>query len=262
MAASYRVDRTLSAYPPGSLDRIEPAWHPPKVDLCRIPVVIPEPEWVIWLPCSSGDDDIMPPESSFVKRRSQPLEEHRLKNLLEQARAYPACPERSRGELGEEMRSASPPPIAQSKPTPAGSGATYPPTTCVTRPKRCPELSEGWAAPPRWPLHRLPSTAPEAGKHPIGRTPAKILSRKTGATPQGLPLPRSTPTRVRKTGACTLATPLPRSTPTPVGKTPCSRWITIQRSIHFQKLAAWAQERERGLNDLAEAWLLVEPAVC
>jgi aryl-alcohol dehydrogenase-like predicted oxidoreductase len=59
-----------------------------------------------------------------------------------------------------------------------------------------------------------------------------------------------------------LATPLPRSTPTRVGETPCSRWITIQRSIHFQKLAAWAQERERGPNELAEAWLLAEPAVC
>jgi aryl-alcohol dehydrogenase-like predicted oxidoreductase len=29
-----------------------------------------------------------------------------------------------------------------------------------------------------------------------------------------------------------------------------------------EKLAAWAQERERGLNELAEAWLLGEPAVC
>jgi aryl-alcohol dehydrogenase-like predicted oxidoreductase len=28
-----------------------------------------------------------------------------------------------------------------------------------------------------------------------------------------------------------------------------------------EKLAAWAQERERGLNELAEAWLLAEPAV-
>jgi aryl-alcohol dehydrogenase-like predicted oxidoreductase len=27
-------------------------------------------------------------------------------------------------------------------------------------------------------------------------------------------------------------------------------------------LAAWAQELERGLNELAEAWLLAEPAVC
>jgi aryl-alcohol dehydrogenase-like predicted oxidoreductase len=30
----------------------------------------------------------------------------------------------------------------------------------------------------------------------------------------------------------------------------------------IEKLAAWAQERERGLNELAEAWLLAEPAVC
>jgi aryl-alcohol dehydrogenase-like predicted oxidoreductase len=29
-----------------------------------------------------------------------------------------------------------------------------------------------------------------------------------------------------------------------------------------EKLATWAQERERGLNELAEAWLLGEPAVC
>jgi len=30
----------------------------------------------------------------------------------------------------------------------------------------------------------------------------------------------------------------------------------------IERLAAWAQERERGLNELAEAWLLAEPAVC
>jgi aryl-alcohol dehydrogenase-like predicted oxidoreductase len=30
----------------------------------------------------------------------------------------------------------------------------------------------------------------------------------------------------------------------------------------LERLAAWAQERERGLNELAEAWLLAEPAVC
>jgi hypothetical protein len=42
MAASYRVDRTIPAYPPGSLDRIEPAWHAQKVDLCRIPTTISE----------------------------------------------------------------------------------------------------------------------------------------------------------------------------------------------------------------------------
>jgi aryl-alcohol dehydrogenase-like predicted oxidoreductase len=30
----------------------------------------------------------------------------------------------------------------------------------------------------------------------------------------------------------------------------------------IEKLTAWAQERGRGLNELAEAWLLAEPAVC
>jgi aryl-alcohol dehydrogenase-like predicted oxidoreductase len=30
----------------------------------------------------------------------------------------------------------------------------------------------------------------------------------------------------------------------------------------IEKLAAWAAERDRGLNELAEAWLLTQPQVC
>ncbi len=29
-----------------------------------------------------------------------------------------------------------------------------------------------------------------------------------------------------------------------------------------ERLAAWAQARDRGLNELAQAWLLVQPQVC
>jgi len=64
----------------------------------------------------------------FVKRRNQPMEEHRPKKLLDQVRA---CP-----ELGEGMPSASNTiPIAPSRPTSAGSSATSTSAICVTRPK-------------------------------------------------------------------------------------------------------------------------------
>jgi len=78
------------------------------------------------------------------------MEEHRPKKLLDQVRA---CP-----ELAEGMPSASnTTPIVPSKPTLAGSNATSTSTACVTHPKQCPELVEGWVLPrsrpfsPTWP---------------------------------------------------------------------------------------------------------------
>jgi hypothetical protein len=76
------------------------------------------------------------------------MEEHRPKKLLDQVHACPACPERSRGELGEGMPSASNTiSIIRSRLTSAGSSAASTSTMCVTRPKWCPELTEGWVLP-------------------------------------------------------------------------------------------------------------------
>ena len=41
---------------------------------------------MIWLQCKSDDDDIVLLKSFSVKRRSQPMEEHRPKKLLHQVR--------------------------------------------------------------------------------------------------------------------------------------------------------------------------------
>ena len=41
---------------------------------------------MIWLQQKSNDNDIMVPKSLFVKRRSQPMEEHRPKKRLDQVR--------------------------------------------------------------------------------------------------------------------------------------------------------------------------------
>ena len=38
----------------------------------------------IWSQCESDDDDIVFPESFFVKQRNQPKEEHHPKKLLDQ----------------------------------------------------------------------------------------------------------------------------------------------------------------------------------
>ena len=82
------------------------------------------------------------------------------KKLLDQVRAFPACPERSRGELAEGMPSLSHTAFfAPSRPTSVGSNATSISTACVTPPKRCPEPAEGWAFPrlrpfsPTWVLN-------------------------------------------------------------------------------------------------------------
>jgi len=43
------------------------------------------PNWTTWLLCRFDDDGILHSKSFFVKRRSQPMEEHRPKKLLDQS---------------------------------------------------------------------------------------------------------------------------------------------------------------------------------
>jgi aryl-alcohol dehydrogenase-like predicted oxidoreductase len=40
------------------------------------------------------------------------------------------------------------------------------------------------------------------------------------------------------------------------------KYMTGQNYDKIEKLAAWAEARQRGLNELAQAWLLAHPQVC
>jgi aryl-alcohol dehydrogenase-like predicted oxidoreductase len=40
------------------------------------------------------------------------------------------------------------------------------------------------------------------------------------------------------------------------------RYMTAANYDKLEKLTAWAAARERGMNELAEAWLLAQPQVC
>jgi hypothetical protein len=83
------------------------------------------------------------------------MEEHPLKKLLDQIHAY--------RELGEGTPFAPEAvPIARSRPTSAGSNAASLSAARVTRPKRCPKLTEGSTLPRPW------SASPRVSPQPLG----------------------------------------------------------------------------------------------